>query len=118
MALPCRNRVKAMLSHPRQWPQPIAQEKALTDYLGDIEHQLRVNGSLDFAGRTIDGLHDRFQLSRAGLVAAAHREGARETRAYLKRIEENGFSSRGLMLNNHELAVETRLHTFADLPYN
>jgi hypothetical protein len=94
------------------------QEQALTDYLRDTERQLRANGSFEFIGRDVDGLRSRFTITRAGLVAAAHREGARETRNYLERIRDNGFSSRGLQLNDHELAVETRLRTFAEIPYD
>jgi hypothetical protein len=95
----------------------VAQEKALTDYLLDLERQLRANGSLDFVGKTIDGLRDRFQITHAGLLAAAHREGARATRAYLMQVEQNGLSSRGLPLSREMLAIETWLRAFADIPY-
>jgi hypothetical protein len=34
---------------------PEAQEKALTDYLGDNERQLRANGALGYLGKQIEG---------------------------------------------------------------
>jgi hypothetical protein len=89
----------------------------LTDYLREVERQLRANGSSDFTGRNVDGLRGRFAITRAGLVAAAHREGAPRTRRYLSRIVENGFTSKGLALTPEELAIETRLRTFADAAY-
>jgi hypothetical protein len=95
----------------------LAQEKALTDYLQDTERQLRANGSSDFIGRTVDGFRDRFTITRAGLIAAAHRQGAPRTRRYLSRIADNGFTSDGLALTGEELAIETRLRTFSDVLY-
>jgi hypothetical protein len=94
-----------------------AQESALTDYLRDLEHQLRANGSFDFIGRSVVGQRDRFTITRAGLIAAAHREGAPRTRRYLSRIDENGFASDGLALTREEGAIETRLRTFSDAAY-
>ena len=51
------------------------------------------------------------------MIAAAHREGAPQTRRHLSRIAQNGFVSRGLALSREELAIETRLRTFSDVPY-
>ncbi len=96
---------------------PEAQENALTDFLDDTERQLRANGSVQFIGADIDGLVSRFTVSRAGLIAAGHRWGARATHDYLSRIANNGFTSRGLDLSPAERAIETRLRTFADVPY-
>jgi hypothetical protein len=96
---------------------PDAQEMALTDLLAAMERQLQANGAFDYVGTSIDGLVNRFTITRAGLLAAAHREGPRDTRDYLRRIAGNGFVSRGLGLTRKELAIETRLRTFADASY-
>jgi hypothetical protein len=96
---------------------PDAQEKALTDFLNDLERQLRANGTAAFVGGTIDGLRAQIPVTRANLLAAAHREGAPDLRDYLGRVAANGFSSRGLRLTREDLAIETRLRTFADAQY-
>lgn len=96
---------------------PEAQEKALTDYLDDTVRQLKENGSYGFIGMSVDGVHARFIITRAGLITAAHRQGAPATRSYLDRISRNGFASRGLGLTRKELAIETRLRTFSDASY-
>ena len=94
----------------------VAQENALTDYPQDVGRQLQANGSFDFIGSSVD-FRDRFTMTRAGLIAAAHPEGAPRTRRYLSRIADNGFTSHGLALTGEELAIETRLRTFSDVPY-
>lgn len=94
-----------------------AQEKALTDYLDDLERQLRANGAFTHVSETIDGLRVRFPITSAGILAAAHREGPVATRDYLNRIERNGSTSKGLALSRQERAIETRLRTFSDASY-
>ena len=94
-----------------------AQEKALTDYLNNIVRQLRANGSFDYLGTVIKGRVATFTVTRAGLIAAGHREGAAETREYLDALQGSGFSSAGAALDDYDLHVETRLRTFADVPY-
>jgi hypothetical protein len=96
---------------------PEAQEKALTDYLQDTERQLKANGSFDFIGASIDGLVSRFTVTRAGLIAAGHREGPTATRRYLATIGSNGFTSRGLDLTRQQRAIEMRLRIFSDAAY-
>lgn len=96
---------------------PEAQERALSDYLRDTERRLERNGGFAYIGATIDGLVDRFPVTRAGVIAAAHRHGAPRTRDYLDRVAANGFASRGLTLSPEERAIETRLRTFADATY-
>jgi hypothetical protein len=94
-----------------------AQENALTDYLLDTERQLRANGSFQFIDKRVEGLVAPFTITRSGLLAAGHRSGARATRGYLDRVERNGFTSQGLGLTAEERVIETRLRTFADVPY-
>ena len=96
---------------------PEAQEMALTDLLNNTERQLRANGSFSYIGTTIDGRVARFTVTRSGLIAAAHREGAAETRTYLRILQNSGFSSARATLTGHGLRVETRLRTFAGAPY-
>jgi hypothetical protein len=96
---------------------PEVQEKALTDYLQDTERQLKANGSFNFIGKSVDGLVSRFTVTRAGLIAAGHREGPTATRRYLATLAGNGFISRGLDLTRQQRAIETRLRTFSDAVY-
>jgi hypothetical protein len=96
---------------------PEAQEKALTDYLDETERQLRANGAFGFVGTSIDGVRGRLTVTRAGLIAAAHRAGAPATHRYLDQIARSGFTSRGLALTRQQRAFETRLRSFADASY-
>jgi hypothetical protein len=97
---------------------PEAQEKALSDFLGATERQLRAAGAFDHVGQSIEGLRDSFTITRAGLIAAGHREGATATSEYLRKVAANGFSSKGLDLNDTQRAIETHLRTFADASYH
>jgi hypothetical protein len=97
---------------------PDAQEKALTNLLQRTERQLQANGAFDFIGTNVDGLVGQFTITRAGLIAAAHRQGARATSEYLGRLDGVGYDSHRLLARSpEELAIETRLRTFADAPY-
>jgi Phage portal protein len=96
---------------------PAAQEKALSDFLSDTERQLRTNGSFDYLGKRIDGRVATFTVTRAGLIAAGHREGARETCGYLQSFQNSGFSSTRANLTREDLRVETRLRTFSNAGY-
>lgn len=59
----------------------------------------------------------RFLVTRAGIIAAAHREGARRTADYLERVKANGLTSKGLRLKPEDLPIETRLRTFSGAHY-
>ena len=59
---------------------PEAQEQALSDYLADNERQLTTDGAYAYLGQAIHGLQDQFMVTRAGIIAAAHRRGAEATR--------------------------------------
>jgi hypothetical protein len=96
---------------------PEAQERALTDFLNDTERQLRANGSFGYLGADIDGRVARFTVTRGGLIAAGHREGAGATHKYLEALQNSGFSSARANLTRESLRVETRLRTFAGAPY-
>ena len=96
---------------------PDAQERALSDFLDATERQLRAAGAFEHIGDSIDGIRDRFTVTRAGLIAAGHREGATATAGYLAKVAANGFSSKGLQLSDAQLAIETHLRIFADVSY-
>lgn len=96
---------------------PEAQERALSDFLNDTERQLRAYGAFRYIGSRIDGRVAPFTVTRAGLIAAGHREGANATRLYLNRLRNSGFSSPRARLSEQDLRVETRLRTFAGVPY-
>lgn len=96
---------------------PDAQEKALSDYLADLDRQLRANGAYTHVGETIDGLKARFPVTRAGILAAAHREGAGATIDYLGRVKAHGLTSKGLSLKPQDRPIETRLRTFSGARY-
>ena len=96
---------------------PAVQERALTDFLEDTERQLRAYGAFAYLGHAIAGQVNSFTVTRAGLVAAGHREGAKQTDDYLLKIANHGFTSRGLALNEKERAVEQRLREFTMVPY-
>lgn len=96
---------------------PAVQEQCLTDYLDDLERQLRANGAFNHIGETIDGIKARFPVTRAGIIAAAHREGATATRDYLNSIARHRYTSKGLVLSKRDLAIETRLRSFSDASY-
>ncbi len=96
---------------------PEAQEKTLSDFLNATERQLRAAGAFEHISENIEGIRDRFTITRAGLIAAGHREGVAATAGYLAKIAANGFSSKGLDLNDAQRAIETHLRTFADVSY-
>jgi hypothetical protein len=96
---------------------PEAQENALTDLLNDTGRQLQANGAFGYIGKKIDGRIAPFTVTRAGLIAAGHREGARYTHEYLRAAEAYGFVTRGRDLRSEYQRVETRLRTFADARY-
>jgi hypothetical protein len=96
---------------------PDAQERALTDFLDDTERQLRANGSFNYIGTKIDGRVAPFIVTRAGLIAAGHREGAKATLSYLTALQDSAFSSAKAGVTREGLRIETRLRTFANAPY-
>jgi len=96
---------------------PEAQEKAPLDFLGATERQLRAAGAFEHVAQSIEGIRDRFTITRGAPIAAGHREGATATKDYLRRVAANGCSSKGLDLDATDRAIETHLRTFADANY-
>jgi len=81
------------------------------------ERQLQANGAFDFIGTAINGLAGPFTITRAGLIAAGHRQGARATLEFLRRLEQSGYNSVRLAHSHNELRIETRLRIFAGASY-
>ena len=106
---------------------PVAQERIFHDMMRDYDHQLRSNRAYDFLGENIVGLKDAITVTDAGLLAAAHRQGAKKVRQYLQRQKENGWDTRKWIRQlewvapseaDKLMAVETRMRLFQDVPYN
>lgn len=100
---------------------PYAQERALEDSTAAKDKQLERNGSKAHLGQTIEGIKGEFEITEAGLAAAAHRHGAQGTKEYLDYQKQNGwksdFSSLPEEKQKEYKAIETRIRTFEKVPY-
>ena len=103
---------------------PDAQEAALADYTEKLEDYLESNGHSfdDHRGQVITGLEGEIPITRSGLIAAAHREGAEAVSVYLDTLKSKNWYSRGALPTDPEeakkfRAIETRLREFQDVPY-
>lgn len=72
---------------------PQAQEEAFTKGMLAKQRQLSINGSVDRIGTEIEGKNGKFTVSEPGLIAAAHRQGAKRVRQYLEWQEANGLKA-------------------------
>ncbi len=99
---------------------PVAQEKALADFMTAAERQLRSKGATKFVGQGIKGKVAPFNVTESGLLAAAHKEGAGRVNQYLQHLRNNGWVSdeKGFPpgLKDNFNAVETRLRKFEKIP--
>ena len=99
---------------------PKAQELAAADYHEANIHYLTMNGAMNRNGRTYQGIKAPITITEAGLVAAAHRYGAKAVAQYLDHV----FAHRGISDQNTfpsakkkaYLAIETRLRKFQGIP--
>jgi hypothetical protein len=96
---------------------PLAQEKAIEVYLEKTEGYLRDKGATAYAGQTIDGIKGDIALTKSGLLAAAHREGAGNVVKYLDHLKRHNWISEPSTfpegkLGEKFLHIETRLRTF------
>lgn len=97
--------------------RPAAQEAAMADYLRRAEQQLSANGALDKAGRRLRGLDGQpILLTRTGLVAAAHRQGAGAVAKWLEHRMEQPAAPLSPAERSRFQSIETRLRNFASLP--
>lgn len=102
--------------------RPAAQEAALNDVLRSYERQLRQYRAFDLVGSHVVGIRgDRIPITAAGLVAAAHREGAPTVRRYLAHRAENRPAPVSVPGVRGDLSrfnmIEERLRQFATTPY-
>ena len=99
---------------------PVAQEKAFADVMKRNEEQLRANDSTRVINQQIDGIKAKFKVSLSGLLAAAHRRGARAVRQYLDHQKANKWISNpktfppGARIFK---SIETRLRVFENISH-
>jgi hypothetical protein len=100
---------------------PLAQEIALADSTDKKDGFLKDNGAKDYLGQTIEGIKGDFEITEAGLAAAAHREGAKGTKEYLDHLKNHDWKSDPETFPSGKdkefRAIETRLRTFEQVPY-
>ncbi len=102
---------------------PAAQELALEDYMRAMEGYNRAAGNDRFVGTAVAGKAGPFVVTEAGLAAAAHRVGQRCVRQLLDILRANGWQHPDDLpaldpdTRDRLLAAETRLRTFAAVPY-
>ncbi len=98
---------------------PDAQETAMSAYLSRIEVLLERNGATTQMGNTVAGMDGTaVPLTRAGLVAAAHRRGAGSVARYLAHRITSPQAAAPSGHGASFAAVERRLRDFANLPYD
>jgi len=96
---------------------PPAQEAAMTDAMKEYERKAVKLGLLARVGQTIQGLKGPFQVTEAGIIAASHRGGSSGVANYFRRLDATGGDSRAATLGDRDIEIETRLRTFATVPY-
>ena len=96
---------------PPKWPT--------TQYLHGGPGTLDV---FDYRGQMIKGLEGNFRITPVGLMAAAHRRGHGDVRAYIRHQERNGWNSDFDGLDDdwpdRFKQIETRLRTFESVAYS
>ena len=101
---------------------PVAQEKAFADVMKRNEEQLRAkkNNAVQYISQQIDGVKAKFKISLSGLLAAAHREGARAVRQYLDHQKANKWVSNPKTFPAGPKvfkSIETRLRVFENISH-
>jgi hypothetical protein len=101
---------------------PEAQEHALAEFLERTRKEAVAEGLFARLGKTIDGIVAPSEITEAGIMAAAHRMGARNLREYLEHIESTGWRSDPTIFPEGEegkkyRAIETRLREFSQERY-
>ena len=99
---------------------PRAQELAAADYHEANIRHLTANGAMNRTGQTYQGIKAPITITDAGLVAAAHRYGAKTVGEYLDHVfAHKGISDQNTFPSGKEkayLAIETRLRKFQNIP--
>jgi hypothetical protein len=101
---------------------PVAQERALADYVANMEKYLKSEGATRYLGQRIQGKVAPLTVTEPGLVAAGHRYGAPNATQYLQHIERSDWRSQVDAIHDPDrrsvfLAIETRLREFENIPH-
>ncbi|WP_419895937.1 hypothetical protein [Roseomonas sp. USHLN139] len=97
--------------------RPAAQEAAMAAYLQRTNQQLKANGALSQAGRSLTGIDGRpVTLTESGLVAAAHRQGAGAVARWLEHRTERPDAPLTPAQRSLFQTIEARLRNFAAVP--
>jgi hypothetical protein len=73
---------------------PEAQEQALIDALKKYYKELKTNGALNYVGKTItDSAGNQLAVTESGLMAGAHKEGAKTVHEYLDAASNGSLRS-------------------------
>ena len=89
----------------------------MADVMRDYERQATNWNLFRYVERTYAGVSGTpVTVSEAGIVAAAHREGAKATAAYLQR-RVNGQEADSARDRNRDRKIEKRIRDFVDVPY-
>lgn len=95
---------------------PVAQEAAMGDYLARTEQILAAQGSLALRGQRVTGTDgEGVAVTRAGLLAAAHRRGAGAVAAWLDHQVNRPEAPLSAAQRNVFASIEGRMRDFADL---
>ncbi|MBE9606386.1 hypothetical protein IAI18_16100 [Acetobacteraceae bacterium H6797] len=95
---------------------PAAQEAAMGDYLNRVETILASQGSLSRTGQAVMGTDGGdVPITRAGLLAAAHRRGAGAVAAWLDNRTNRPDAALSNAQKNVFASIEGRMRDFADL---
>ena len=106
---------------------PIAQQRIFHDAMRHYDNQLKSKGAYRYLGQTISGIEGDITITQAGLLAAAHREGAGATRDYLRHQERYGNVTENWISDPNEVTpkkaeafrhLERRLRLSQNTPYN
>jgi hypothetical protein len=73
---------------------PEIQEKALEKLMAQNERRIESKRIPEIYGNKIEGLRGTIEITEAGVMAAAHRQGATAVIAYLEHIKSSGWTSR------------------------
>jgi len=101
--------------------KPEAQENAFGAFMKKMEGFVKHKGAFKSIGVEVDGLLDKFKITKSGLMSAAHRQGQEWVAKYLKHQKENGWKSDFSKLDQKTQTffkrVEKSLRTFEGVPY-
>jgi hypothetical protein len=96
---------------------PEAQEDAMDEYLRDNERQADSFKLTKRVGDKVSRPGGNFTVTLGGLMAAAHRHGARKTAKYFAKLDSAKRHGQRPTLSKEEGQIEKRLRDFQNVPY-